>query len=289
MGHGRGHLRDPLALADATLIAWGNSGTILRSTDNGATWLEQSALRSGEGISTLLALPDGTLIAMGWYGMILRLSGDTAARLDTLAADLPPGGEGDARLAAFRDGLDPEVRTAGAVVQAYQPLDRIAAERVPVEAGLARATERLAAWRSGEAAPEVRRAAFSAFMEACRAGAAEPDDAALTTACLNAYSASETEARQDWWQTLAEQVPPGILLLFLLATLAGLYRYNVRLAGFHNGRADALELLVAQVDKDLLTPVADALAADKVEFGAAKTPTDHAAEMATALINRTKP
>ena len=38
-----------------------------------------------------------------------------------------------------------------------------------------------------------------------------------------------------------------------------------------------------------LTALSDALAADKVEFGAAKTPTDHAAEMATALINRAKP
>jgi len=152
-----------------------------------------------------------------------------------------------------------------------------------------RAQERLAAWRSGEAAAEVRRAAFAAFMADCRAGAAESEGAALTTACVNAYTASEAETQRQWWQTLAEQAPPGILLLFLLATLAGLYRYNVRLAGFHNGRADALELLVAQVDQDALTPVADAMAADKVEFGAAKTPTDHAAEMATALISRAKP
>jgi len=58
--------------------------------------------------------------------------------------------------------------------------------------------------------------------------------------------------------------------------VSGLYRYSVRKAGFHDGRADALEPLAAG-------------AADKVEFGAAQTPTDHAAEMATALINRAKP
>lgn len=167
-------------------------------------------------------------------------------------------------------------------------LRQIAIARGPVEAQLARARERLEAWRSGQATAEVRQAAFAAFMESCRAGAAEPEGAGLTTACLDAYAAGQETAQGQWWNTLAEKVPPGILILFLLATLSGLYRYNVRLAGFHNSRADALELMVAGVDKDLLAPVADALAADKVEFGAVKTPTDHAAEMATALINRGK-
>jgi hypothetical protein len=38
-----------------------------------------------------------------------------------------------------------------------------------------------------------------------------------------------------------------------------------------------------------IAPDAARIAADKVAFGAAKTPTDHAAEMATALINRVRP
>ena len=92
----------------------------------------------------------------------------------------------------------------------------------------------------------MRRAAFAAFMEGCRTGAARAEDAALTTACVDAFAASEAVTRSgNGGESLAEKVPPGILLLFLLATLSGLYRYNVRLAGFHNGRADALELMVA--------------------------------------------
>ena len=68
--------------------------------------------------------------------------------------------------------------------------------------------------------------------------------------------------------------------MFLLANLGGLYRYNLRLAGFHESRADALQLLAHGRDeiqlRDILagTP-GDAvnlatlfLAADKVEMGA---------------------
>mgnify|MGYP000856806137 CR=1 FL=1 len=277
----------PIARVGAALIALASEGTILGSTDAGASWRQLRARSgSGAGFGVPLALED-TLIAPGEEGMLLRIS--SGARIRPVPEDLPAGGEGDAELAAFADALDPEVRAAEPVAEALRVIDRIASRRGSVDDGLIRAQERLEAWRSGAARPEVERRAFAAFMESCRAGAAEPEGAALTIACLDAYAASEADTQRQWWQTVAEQAPQGILFLFLLATLSGLYRYNLRLAGFHNGRADALELMVAQVDKDLLTPVADALAADKVEFGAAKTPTDHAAEMATALINRAKP
>lgn len=277
----------PVARVGAALIAVASEGTILGSGDAGASWRQLRARSgSGAGFGVPLALED-TLIAPGEEGMLLRIS--SGARIRPVPEDLPAGGEGDAELAAFADALDPEVRAAEPVAEALRVIDRIASRRSAVDAGLIRAQERLEAWRSGAARPEIERRAFAAFMEACRAGAAEPEGAALTIACLDAYAASEADTQRQWWQTVAEQAPQGILFLFLLATLSGLYRYNLRLAGFHNGRADALELMVAQVDKDLLTPVADALAADKVEFGAAKTPTDHAAEMATALINRAKP
>jgi photosystem II stability/assembly factor-like uncharacterized protein len=281
---------DPVALADGTLIATGTLGTIQRSTDQGATWLEmRAATANGEGLFTPLALADGSVIVTGGLGTILRLSGDMSGEFRKRAADLPPGGAGDPRLSDLVDGLDPAIREADAVAAEVGALGRITAERVSVEAQLRLAQDNLAKWTSGEAADEVRRAAFATFMEDCRKGAAEPRDAALTTACLDAYAANQAAAERKWWESLAEKVPPGILLLFLLATLSGLYRYNVRLAGFHDGRADALELMVAKVDKDLLIVVSDALAADKVEFGSAKTPADHAAEMATALLNRAKP
>ena len=84
-------------------------------------------------------------------------------------------------------------------------------------------------------------------------------------------------------------MPPGILLLFLLATLGGLYRYNMRMAGFHHSRADALEAIVLGMKpEDLATAVklSDAWAADKVEFGKGNTPSDQAVELAKVISNR---
>ena len=53
---------------------------------------------------------------------------------------------------------------------------------------------------------------------------------------------------------------------------------NAKVSVVEVGPRDGLQNEAARIDT-----------ADKVEFGAAKTAVDHAAEMATALINRTKP
>jgi len=155
------------------------------------------------------------------------------------------------------------------------------------------------------------RAQFGDFMLACR-GPVPAEDAAgqdvlevgdepgaalpsqlvdLTKACAEAWQAQQQREAGSIWQNLAAQAPPGILLLFLLATLGGLYRYNLRLAGFHHSRADLLELL--HIEGGLSSPqeiveLADTLAADKVEFARTKTPADQAVELARALAARGK-
>ena len=87
-------------------------------------------------------------------------------------------------------------------------------------------------------------------------------------------------------------------LLFLLATLGGLYRYNLRLAGFHHSRADALVLLaeyqemmekpIGEDKVPLFVEMASLLAADKVEFGKGNVPSDQALEMFKAMAARVK-
>ena len=89
-----------------------------------------------------------------------------------------------------------------------------------------------------------------------------------------------------WWQKLDEQIPAGILLLFLLATLGSLYRYNTRIAGFYHGRADALELMAQEVSEAQLEKMANALGADQVEFKQTKTPADMATEVAKEVISK---
>ncbi|MEM6305108.1 MAG: hypothetical protein AAF744_10315, partial [Pseudomonadota bacterium] len=103
------------------------------------------------------------------------------------------------------------------------------------------------------------------------------------------WQAQRASEEQQWWQSIAQQVPPGVLLLFLLATLGGLYRYNMRMVGFHNSRADALEFLAITGDKDTaerFDKIATALAADKVEFGKTATPTDQAVELARIIAQQ---
>ncbi len=125
--------------------------------------------------------------------------------------------------------------------------------------------------------------------------ATNPD--AVTLACAGAWQARTEAETGNWWQTLARQIPPGILLLFLLATLGGLYRYNLRLAGFHASRADLLEMLMlgkpdggdmrlGKEDLDQLVQLSAAMGADKVEFANAKTPTDQAVDLARAIATR---
>ena len=84
-------------------------------------------------------------------------------------------------------------------------------------------------------------------------------------------------------------MPPGVLLLFLLATLGGLYRYCLRMAGFYHSRADALELLNAGLDKAqqaALSALSADIAADKVEFGKTNSPADQAIELAKAITSK---
>jgi hypothetical protein len=134
---------------------------------------------------------------------------------------------------------------------------------------------------------------FTDFLKLCRGGATTAD---ITTACLTAWQSEQAKDQRSWWETLADQVPPGILLLFLLATLGGLYRYNLRLAGFHESRADALQLLAqgrdaAQLRDILAASPGDAvnlatifLGADKVEMGTIKAKLGQAEiELAKAL------
>ena len=100
-----------------------------------------------------------------------------------------------------------------------------------------------------------------------------------------------------------------LLLLFLLGTLGGLYRYSLRIAGFHHARADALKLLTlpafsdpgAPPDPDAESPppgatdptrryaaLVEALAAEKVEFARARAPIDAVVDLAREAGRRIK-
>ncbi|WP_136660483.1 hypothetical protein [Nitratireductor sp. XY-223] len=206
-----------------------------------------------------------------------------------------------------------------------EQFSQIAGERRPISLQLDQVNDDISGLWTGLFPLNQQRERFEQFMHVCRGGKADANDLpedgtseetdktvpantvngsvtmasgrstseqnpdAVTLACTQAWRAELEREEGKWWQTLATQVPPGILLLFLLATLAGLYRYNLRLAGFHNSRADVLELISlggGGVSVDDLTRLSDSLAADKVEFGRANTPTDQAIELVRAVLAR---
>ena len=187
-----------------------------------------------------------------------------------------PGATGDATLRAFLTTVLPGVAGFAEVPAFVERLSEIEVSRKGLESVLDSLRDQRGVFDQfpySYLERERARVSFETYLTRCRGGVATTDDtfAELTKTCMESWRAERTQDNSNWWQTLAQQVPPGILLLFLLATLAALYRYNMRLSGFHHSRADALELyadgLIAKGDVEGLTKLALALASDAVAFG----------------------
>jgi hypothetical protein len=84
--------------------------------------------------------------------------------------------------------------------------------------------------------------------------------------------------------TIATRAGAVLILMFLVQILVTLYRYNVRLANFYDGRADALELMSSAEEKRFETLVRT-ISGDTIEFGKIpKTPTEQAILLATKFL-----
>ncbi|MEM9320386.1 MAG: hypothetical protein AAGA70_15490, partial [Pseudomonadota bacterium] len=279
-------LNSPVPFDDALYVT-GLDGTILR-LDPGATE-PVTQLRDPDGDEFYPPVSfDGALYVTGWFGTVLRsLTADYAPVMDIdprlgLPDPAPEAADMPDALSDTLDALIAEAEAAPPRLAALRrELDLINAERTALTVQLQSVTEALAAFDGGlwslltRADPAL---GFATFMRACREGHGEALDDP-TAACLAAFSAEEAQSDTPWWEILARQVPPGVLLLFLLVTLGGLYRYNMRMSGFHHSRADLLELIAIGRDPGAalskqdwidIRETADALAADKVAFGATK-------------------
>jgi hypothetical protein len=91
--------------------------------------------------------------------------------------------------------------------------------------------------------------------------------------------------------TITTRIGIVVLLLFLVQILVPLYRYNIKLSGFYEARANALELLELVDDKndDALERLVSVFSPDSLEFGKAPaTPTQQAIDMAKDVIGSYK-
>ncbi|MCP3971482.1 MAG: hypothetical protein GY717_14420, partial [Rhodobacteraceae bacterium] len=289
-GTERRDLRGHAVLGD-TLVIYSRGGALTRSTDGGESF---ARVDPGTGTRGLLghAVLGDTLVIYGWGGALLALDDRQARAVAGLAATATTG---DAELFEFLDTRQDHLKDNKEIRAIREALLDIRARRDTLLTLVAETQATRDELDSGLTARLLRqeaRLSFQGFMSACHGNAlsGENGDAVdkVTLACLEGWKAQQGSQAETWWTTLAEQVPPGVLLLFLLATLGGLYRYNLRLAGFHASRADVLELMQMSggFDAGVLSQISDAMAADKVEFGKGNTPSDQAVAIARAVMAR---
>lgn len=275
----------PVSKPDS-VFAFGLGGNILVSNDFGRTWIP---VASGTGTTAAYqgkVLNSGEIILPRDDGSIVRITDELSDKLQETNLSLGPEGD-QALLKGFAD-LPEEIRNHSKLASYSGQFEALIRNRERATEKLATAHKALEDLGSGAYSVAQKQDAFADFMDSCRMG--EDPDGKVTQACTAAFKDIIPNETKSWWTTVAEEVPRGILLLFLLATLGTLYRYNLRLAAFHHSRADALELMSKDVDlaPEALVKLTDAMSAEKVEFGKANTPADQAADVAKTVLNKVK-
>jgi hypothetical protein len=86
--------------------------------------------------------------------------------------------------------------------------------------------------------------------------------------------------------TLSTRIGTILLYLFLVQILVALYRYNIRLAAFYDGRADTLQLVSLDTTNGAIEPVMRIVCPDAVDFGSTPRPlTEKAVEAAGRMVS----
>lgn len=285
----RGFLNRSITDGDTILLYGvgleGEGGIITRSIDGGASF---TPVASGVSEGLIRSVVDGDRILLyGTGGVVVAVDSRWAEALQAVSAT--DGSETGPALSGFLDDeLPPHLQALPSIANIRRSLSNLEARRDVLEILEADTQKQLSRLKDAPALlkREEARETFAGFLALCRG---EDMAAELTMACLQGWQAQLAAERDNWWQALAVQVPPGVLLLFLLATLGVLYRYSLRMAGFYHSRADALELLQMGIDEQsqkTISALATDIAADKVEFGKGNTPTDQAVELAKAIAGR---
>ena len=88
-------------------------------------------------------------------------------------------------------------------------------------------------------------------------------------------------------QTNITRFGPIFLALFFVGILVNLYRYNIRLSGYYDARADVLELLELGIDPDVFEKLASSLSPQQYDFGKnPQTVIDQAVDLTKTLVNK---
>ena len=152
------------------------------------------------------------------------------------SADILEEREFDSTLIKFFNDLPEHVRTFGNITPLKEQLSNIESRRTSAIEVFKNARDGIANAKSGVLSLQQELNAFSDFMDVCRDD--DIDSMSQTTDyCTRTWAEQQKLRSPTFWQALEKNVPAGVLVLFVLATLGGLYRYNLKLAVFHDSRA----------------------------------------------------
>ncbi|MEM9099495.1 MAG: WD40 repeat domain-containing protein [Pseudomonadota bacterium] len=287
---------------DGAGAAVGGNGTFVTRAAPDAPWVVVES-GTGEHLGDIALMPDGAGVAVGQNGTIVATPHDLVAQ-----ASAPADPEA---LRQFLDDLrkqHPNYRENPVHTQRLAALNNAYTN---VAADLKDATDKIAEADTGVLSRREQLREFREFLAECRAapvlaeenedddkGPEERPEGEDTTpmaasgseevkACAEAYTSAIVDVRsKKWWELLAETAPQALLLVFLLATLGGLYRYNLKMAGFYYARADALAINREPVMPRRFEELATTLAADKVDFRNAKTPMDTVVDLSKEAMRK---
>lgn len=219
--------------------------------------------------------PSGDALIVGDNGTIAKLTGDfsTAARASTT----------DSELMSVIESLPNQNALAGK----KEELAAIITERARLNKDLQTARQNISLANSGKLSRIQVLEELEEFLSRCQS--IEPNDAKIAD-CGEIYEkVVERRDSQNWWQLIAEVLPPAILFIFLLVMLGRIYRYNLRMAGFYHARADALFLYSQSnelLEGEKLSEVVELLAADRIDLRPENTPIDGLASILNSILQK---
>lgn len=291
---------DVTATHEDTTIVFASSndgnGTFVATFDGGASWqripVNGGALSEYREAEMLSIVTDGSAEFIFHYtsaggAKFLQFNDQLRGTLDSIEPS--GGGIGDTNLMDAARGLPSAVFSDLQIQKLLEDFRDSTSDRVRLDEELSRVEDRAIEIGGSGHSPAQLRQEYSEFVNSCGNAGVSGDK------CSSTFLELQGLENDTIWEIFAGKAPQAVLLLFLLATLSNLYRYNLRISGFHASRADVLEILAIHSDNEgspnisnleNIAKLADALGADKVEFGKSNNPTDQAVALTQAFLNR---
>jgi hypothetical protein len=300
----------------APLLAVHSNGWISRRTDDGE-WVSVSREITTR-VAAMVRLNDDSLVVFGGGGFLVisHDSGETwhaiASGLNNINAIYKQGDDyrvvSETGSVNLRSGVQQTLEAADDLPDYQQALNSLP-DTIKIDEGYIRffaladvLSEQMRQLDESRANGRSRgdvRSDMMSFLSSCQSnlpplgpGADETGSVAdVIAACTEAYRATEGTGDIDLYRSLSDNATGALLLLFFLTALTGLYRYNLKLSGLYNARADTLTLLTGEnndcdISKQDLNALSDFLAAEHVEFKEVRSPTQDLADTIRAGLSR---